>query len=95
MTLSQPNMNRPKSYVPAPLNLNVDVTGEVMQDLYILFNGPIRTSAFHNIKIQGFEGSGLCRINSCRIYIIYRSLGVPYYSYGLPKTIFQAPTLHD
>ena len=27
-------MNRPKSYVPAPLNLNVDVRGEVKHDLY-------------------------------------------------------------
>ena len=49
-------MNRPKSHIPAPLNLNVDVKGEVMQVLYHL-RFRFATSAFDNIKIQGFEGS--------------------------------------
>ena len=37
-----------------------------------------RTSAFDNINItiQRFEGSGLCLINSCRMYIIHRRTGV-------------------
>ena len=34
-------MNRPRSYVAAPLNLNVDVRGEDMQDLY-QSRGPVR-----------------------------------------------------
>ena len=50
-------MNRPKSYVPAPLNFNVDVKGEVMQDLYHP-QGPIRARLPSTIlKLRGSRGA--------------------------------------
>ena len=70
-------MNRPKSRVPAPLNLNVDVRGEVKHDFY-LWRCPIRARLPPTIlNIRGLGGSGMCLIKSCRIYIIHLILGFP------------------
>ena len=69
-------MNRPKSYVPAPLNLNVDVRGEVKHDLYHS-RCPIRAHLPSTIlSIRGLGGSGMCLIKSCRSYIMHRLFGV-------------------